>query len=115
MVIALYMDVHIPKAITAGLRLCGVDVITSQEDNKVNLPDPALLDRAATLRRVLFTFDDDLLAEATRRQREGIPFAGVIFAHPLHVTIGICIHDLEILAKTAELEELVNRVEFLPL
>ncbi len=115
MAIALYMDAHIPRAITSGLRLRGVDVITAQEDNAANLDDPALLDRATTLRRVLFTFDDDLLAEATRLQRKGIPFTGVIFAHPLHVTIGTCVQDLEILAKAAETEDLANRVEFLPL
>ena len=32
MAIKLYMDVHIPKAITIGLRLRNVDVITAQED-----------------------------------------------------------------------------------
>ena len=37
MAIALYMDAHIPRAITIGLRLSGVDVITSQEDNTDNL------------------------------------------------------------------------------
>ena len=59
--------------------------------------------------------DDDLLAEATKRQREGIPFRGVIYAHQLRVSIGTCVHDLEIIAKAGEPEDLVNRVEFLPL
>jgi predicted nuclease of predicted toxin-antitoxin system len=80
--IALFMDAHIPRAITIALRLRGVDVITAQEDNATDLSDPALLDRATVLQRALFTFDDDLLAEATRRQLQGIPFAGVIYAHP---------------------------------
>jgi hypothetical protein len=115
MPIDLYMDVHIPRAITVGLRLRDVDVITAQEDNLADLPDSELLDRAAALQRALFTFDDDLLAEATRRQREGIPFAGVIYAHPLRVSIGACVHDLEIIAKAGELKDLANRVEFLPL
>jgi hypothetical protein len=30
---------------------------------------------------VLFARDDDLLAEAAQRQREGIPFRGIIDAH----------------------------------
>lgn len=29
----LYMDAHVPFAITAGLRLRGVDVLTAQEDD----------------------------------------------------------------------------------
>ena len=60
---ALYMDVHIPKAITVGLRLSGADVLTAQGDNAAELDDVALPDRASSLGRVLFTFDDDLLAE----------------------------------------------------
>jgi len=55
------------------------------------------------------------LAEATRRQRDGMRFAGVVYAHQLRVTIGVCVHDLELIAKTANPEELANRVEYLPL
>ena len=43
MPIALYMDVHVLRAITLELRLRGVDVITSQEDSTARLPDPDLL------------------------------------------------------------------------
>ena len=32
MAIALYMDHHVPRAITMGLRLRGVDVLTAYED-----------------------------------------------------------------------------------
>jgi len=115
MAIALYMDVHIPKAITVGLRFRGVDILIAQEDNAAELDDAALLDRASSLGRVLFTFDDDLLAEANKRQSEDIAFAGLIYIHLLDVSIGPCIEDLEIIAKAAEAEDLANRVEFLPL
>jgi len=63
----LYMDHHVPRAITVGLRQRGVDVLTAFEDGAHELLDPDLLDRAGVLGRVLFTRDDDLLAEATRR------------------------------------------------
>ncbi len=109
------MDHHIPKAITLGLRVRGVDVLTAAEDHAATLPDPELLDRATALARVLFTHDDDLLAEAKRRQQEGIPFGGVIFARQLRVSIGVCINDLEIVAKAGEPEDLANRVEYIPL
>ena len=115
MAIALYMDVHIPKAITVGLRFRGVDVLTAQEDNSAELDDSALLDRASFLDRVLFTFDDDLLAEAHKRQSEGIAFPGIIYIHLLEVSIGPCIQDLEIIAKASQPIDLANRVEFLPL
>ncbi|MEQ8224608.1 MAG: DUF5615 family PIN-like protein [Candidatus Eremiobacterota bacterium] len=113
--INLYMDVHIPKAITTGLRIRGVDVITAQEDNAATLPDPSLLNRATELQRVLFTFDDDLLREAQRRQSEGLPFAGVIYTRFLKVSIGECVSDLELIAKSGEPEDMFNSVEFLPL
>lgn len=74
-----------------------------------------LLDRSIELGRVLFTQDDDLLAEATKRQREGLPFGGVVYGHQLHVPIGVCVRDLEIIAKAGEPGEFKNRVEYLPL
>ena len=115
MAIALYMNQHVPRAITVGLRLRGVDVITAYEDGASEMDDSELLDRAGELERVLFTQDDDFLVEATKRQREDIPFRGVIYAHQLRVSIGTCIHDLEIIAKAGEPEDLINRVQFLPL
>ncbi len=71
----LYMDVHVPLPVTRGLRRRGVDVLTAQEDNAQRLPDPQLLDRATGLGRLLFSEDSDLVAEAMRRQRDGVPFA----------------------------------------
>lgn len=74
MAVALYMDHHVRRAITEGLRLRGVDALTAQEDNAHRLDDPALLDRAGERGRVLFSQDDDLLVEAVRRRRAGLPF-----------------------------------------
>ena len=115
MAIALYMDHQVPRVITTGLRLRGVDVITAYEDNANTLDDPALLDRAGELGRVLFTRDDDLLAEAAHRQRVGIPFGGVIYAHQLRVSVGRCIEDLEIISKLGEPDDMKNAVQYLPL
>jgi len=113
--VGLYMNANVPRAITDGLRLRGVDVLTAQQDGSAGLSDWDLLNRASTLQRPVFTFDDDLVAIASRRQRRGISFAGVIYAHPLHISVGACINELEIIAKAAEAEELANRTEFLPL
>jgi len=64
MSVSLYMDVHVHRAITSALRLRGVDVMTAQEDGHQEASDTDLLDRATALGRVLFSQDDDLLAEA---------------------------------------------------
>ena len=89
--------------------------MTALEDGAHERDDPALLDRADELGRVLFTQDDDLLAEAARRQRAGEAFAGVIYVHQLRVSIGSCIRDLELVAKAGEPEDLIQQVLFLPL
>jgi len=115
MALKLYMDHHVPRAITIGLRIRSVDVITAHEDAANRLSDVHLLDRASKLGRVLFTQDDDLVVEAVRRQRDAIPFSGVIYAHQLRTSIGRCIQDLELIARAGEDEDMANGIEFLPL
>ncbi|MBL8088940.1 MAG: DUF5615 family PIN-like protein [Anaerolineales bacterium] len=115
MTVSLYMDHHVPKAITTGLRLRGVDVLTAYEDGAEQIDDAQLLERAHELKRLLFTQDDDLLEEAAKCQRVNKPFSGVVYAHQLRVTIGVCVQDLEIIAKSADLKEVENQVIYLPL
>jgi predicted nuclease of predicted toxin-antitoxin system len=115
MSVKLYMDVHVRRAVSLGLRIRGVDVLTAQEDDAGELGDSRLLDRAAELERVLFTQDDDLLREAARRQQTGERFAGVVYGHQLNVTVGQCIEDLELIAQASESEWWANRVLYLPL
>ncbi len=113
MSLGLYMDVHVPLPVTRGLRRRGVDVLTAQEDKTTSLPDPELLDRATALGRILFSQDDDLVAEAVRRQRKGEPFATVVYARQLDLSIGRCIMDLEALAKAAEPGDEQGQIIFL--
>jgi predicted nuclease of predicted toxin-antitoxin system len=109
------MDEHVPRAITVGPRLRGVDVITAQEDGRRNTPDPVLLDRATELGRVMFSQDADMLIEARQRQQRQQFFTGVIYGHQQRVTIGICVSNLELIAKVAEPLDLANAVQHLPL
>lgn len=115
MTLLLYMDEHVHRAITIGLRLRGVDVLTIQEDGRAGIDDPQVLDRTTQLQRVLFTQDDDFLIESNYRQQQGIPFPGVIYAHQLFVSIGDCVRDLELIAQIGEPEDLANSVRYLPL
>lgn len=108
------MGHNVPRSITDGLRARGVAIITSYEDNSNEFDDSELLDRASEVGCVLFTRDFNLLQEATKRQREGKQFKGVIYAHQLRISIGACIQNLELIAKVGEPEDLVDRVEFLP-
>ncbi len=115
MSLKLYMDVHVHRAITVGLRQRGVDVLTAQEDGSDRFDDRALLNRATAIGRVLFTQDEDFLSEAADRQQRGESFVGVIFGRQSEVTIAQYIADLELLAKACEPEEMIDRLQYLPL
>ena len=69
MTVRLYTDVHVPLAITAELRIRGVDVLTAQTDNATRLDDSPLLNRTTELGRVLFSEDKDLLKPVTCQYR----------------------------------------------
>lgn len=115
MTVAFYMDVHVRRAISDGLRRAGVDVLTAQDDGCATLSDPELLDRATEIGRVLFSQDDDLLREATERQASKRSFAGVVYAHQLRITVGQAIRDLQLIAEVYESGDIADRIEFLPL
>jgi hypothetical protein len=115
MPLLLYMDVHVPAAITAGLRRRGIDVMTSQEDGSDRWSDDRLLERSTALGRVLFSQDDDLLAIATHWQQQGKSSSGVIYAHQMSAGIGTLVKDLELVLWCCSARELADRVTYLPL
>jgi hypothetical protein len=112
--VALYMDVHVPAAITRELRRRDVDVLTAQEDDQEATPYEQLLRRATELGRVLFTQDVRFRARAEDWQRESREFAGLVFGPQLGGTIGQYVEDLELIAKGSEEDEWRNIVQFLP-
>lgn len=115
MSVALYMDVHVPRAVTTALRLRAIDVLTAQEDGAAQLDDALLLQRATELGRVLVSQDEDLLREGTRLQEQAGSFSGSIYAHQLRTTIGQMVEDLELIAGAMSQEEWQGRIEYLPI
>lgn len=83
--------------------------------NSTKLEDNDLLARAGSLGRLLFTQDIRFKALAEDWQREGRPFAGLVFGHQLHGSIGQYIRDLELIAKATEAADWIGQVERLPL
>ncbi len=108
------MDHNISHRVTQGLRLREIDVLTAFEDGCNDVSDQELLQRATLLKRVLFSMDDDLLAEAAYCQKLNIDFYGIIYAHQLRINIKTCIEQIELIAKIGEPEDVFNRVLFLP-
>jgi len=113
--VSLYFDHHVPKAIAVGVREQGIDVLTADEDGKSDWDDVLLLQRATELGRVIFTQDSDFLVLAAAWQTSRREFSGLVYAHQLRITIGGAIHDFVVIASLMRLEEMRNRVEFLPL
>src|SRR2546423_7320718 len=114
MPVALYMDVHVRRAVTEQLRHRGVDVLTAVEDGRRRLPDDQLLERARTLNRVLVTQDIRFRVLAEDWQRQGRPFAGLVYGHQ-QLSVGQMVLDLELIAKATAPADWASRVEHLPL
>ena len=114
MAVAIFMDVHVPQAITDGLRRRGVDVLTALEDASAEREDHDLLERARALGRVLFTQDIRFKALAEDWQRQGRPFAGLLFGHQLRASIGRFVSDLELIGNASEPSEWLDTIAHLP-
>src|SRR5437016_10765652 len=108
MAFSLYMDHHVARAITDGLRARGIDTLTAEQDGTREYPDSKLLERATALQRILFTRDRDFLKEASYRQRNGIDFYCVVYAHQLEVSIRECIDDLIIICSASTQQDILN-------
>jgi len=115
MAIPLYMDQHVKAAVTEGLRVRRIDVITTIEDGTDRWEDEAILARATDPGRVVFTQDDDFLAIADQWLKDGRTFAGLVYGHQLALTIGQATHDLELISRVLDPQNMVDRIEFLPL
>ena len=109
MSVALYFDVHVRGAVTEGLRLREVDVLTAQEDGAATMDDPVLLDRAMALGRVVFTQDEDFLAI----HAQGDEHAGIIYCHQHKYSLGELVRLLLLVWEAYDPEELRNKVEYL--
>ena len=112
MPVAFYFDVPINKAITTGLTLRSIDVLTAQEDGYDRAPDEEIMSRATILNRPVVTADHDFLVLAKMRQQQGQQFSGVIFIR-FTTPIGYAVEELEIYAKVGDPEDFLNRVVFL--
>jgi hypothetical protein len=73
------------------------------------------LERSTTLDRVLFTYDIRFKALAETWQRHGVRFSGLVWGHPMRLTIGHMVTDLELIARASDRGEWQNMVEQLPL
>ena len=110
-----YFDVHVPLTVADQLAKRGIDILTAQADHSATLPDHEVLARASLLGRTVVTSDIRFRALAENWQESNRHFQGLVFAHPIHVTIGQMVLNLELIAMVISPEEIQNQVVFLPL
>ena len=115
MTICLYMDHNVVRAVVDGCRSKGLDVLTAYEDGWHEKSDVEVLARAASLARIVFTQDTDFIVLATERQALGTPFSGVVFGRHGGIPIRKVIDDLVLICHALTVEELSNKLIWLPL
>jgi hypothetical protein len=103
--IRLYLDEDaMAAAVTAGLRLRGIDVLTTLEAGLLNQADEDQLAFAASLSRVLYSFNiPDFLRIHSIWSAKGRNHTGIVLAQ----------QRLSRLAEAVPGESMKNRVEFL--
>ena len=107
--IRFYLDQHMPPPVADGLRLHGIDVLTTQDAGRCGESDPDQLAFATAQNRVMVTFDSDYLA----LHAAGTPHAGIGWCPALKYSIGQLIAALVLVHGAMTPDELVNNVEYL--
>ncbi len=106
--IAFYMDEHVPRAVTNGLRRRGVNVLTAQKAGMLGASDFEHLELAHSDNRVVFTQDADFL----RMHKADISHLGIVYA-PQQTPIGHIIRGLMTIYDILDSEEMMGRVEYI--
>jgi hypothetical protein len=92
-----------------------LDVVTAHQASLSQVPDPDLLEWAASNERVVLTHDRRTMPDhAADRVRTGIRMCGVVVV-PLRIPLAQAIAELELIAMCSLEGEWENKVQFLPL
>lgn len=87
----IYCDENIESAIVEGLRRRGVEVTSARDARDLGKSDDYHLKYASELGAVILTHDVDFLKVAHRWNQEGKEHKGILYAHPLDLSLGECI------------------------
>ena len=96
-------------AVAEQLRKRGIDVITAQQTHPPGEDDEVLLKYAASVGRVICTYDKHFVDLA----KTGIPHAGIAFFVHTHSEIGYVIKSLAAMAEHYTADMMENRFEYL--
>lgn len=111
----LYVDEDAEQtAVVEGLRLRGIDIVTSEECERLAAADEDQLAFAASLSRAIYTFN---IADFAPLHREylkmGKSHSGIIVIPRQRYSIGEKIRRIAELVVRLSSEEMINRMEYL--
>jgi len=109
----IYCDENIESAIVEGLKRREIEVISARDTGDLGEDDEYHLKRASELGAVILTHDVDFLKIAHQWHREGKGHKGILYAHPLDLSLGECIRRVELVTQALTEEEMRNHIEFL--
>jgi hypothetical protein len=106
--IRFYMDDNVPSAVTHGLRLRGVDVLTTEDADMLGASGEERLALAASQERVLFSQDTDFLV----LHQQGNEHAGPVYA-PQWTSIGETVRGLLLIHDVLTPADMRSYVQFI--
>ena len=109
----IYCDENIESAIVEGLRRRGIEVISMRDTGDLGKSDEYHLECASELGSVILTHDVDFLKIAHQWHQEGKEHKGILYAHPLDLSLGECIRKVELVTQALAEKEMGNHIEFL--
>lgn len=107
--IRFHLDEHVAGAVALGLRLRGIEVTTTAEEDLSAATDEQQLAFAAIRGRVLVTHDADFL----RLHAAGRAHAGIAYCHQRDAVVGALVRGLVLIHALLTPEDMINHVEFL--
>jgi hypothetical protein len=107
-----YVDEHVDRRITEGLRRRGMGVGTAQEHNQRNTDDAILLATATAEGRLMLTCDVDFLRLHHEWMATGKNHAGILF-WPQRLRIGEAVRRIFDYATSTDPADAVNTLTYL--
>lgn len=107
--IRFYLDEQVDYAVARGLRVRGIDVLTTPDAHNRGLGDEGQLSYARSENRVLVTQDEDFLIYA----RQSIDHTGIVYYKTQTRSVKQVIRALLALYDETSAEEMIGLVKFL--
>ncbi len=109
--IFLYADEDIPLPLVRALRLQGLHVVTTVEQNMRGKTDEEQVLRASSLQAIFFTHNvADFVQLHNRFRKGGVNHSGIIVSKK--DSLGVLLRKMLHLNATLTMEDMVNRLEY---